>query len=275
MWLFRGSGNRERKRLEGAVTDALGRGDTEAAKETLVLLRNKFGSSTSDDDVATRLVALRHECCGEMDAAKDVYSALLAKNPANTAAKKRLIAVSKANRNNAQAIHHLNQYLSVCMSDSEAWLELADLYLEERLYSQAVFCYQEVQLALPYCHPLWTICGEILFTQGEFLMARKYFCKACELTDCQNLRSLIGVCMCCVSLGNQTGSDSLSTGKKHKHSSTTTTTSTSTSTGGPSEETINNQTYTWAKNQSLQLITHHSNPSITSLFQSCFNQLRP
>ena len=41
---------------------------------------------------------------------------------------------------------------------------------------------------------------QILYTQGEFVVARKYFCKAAELSDKKNLRALFGVCMVVVLL---------------------------------------------------------------------------
>jgi len=38
------------------------------------------------------------------------------------------------------------------MSDSEAWLELCDVYLQEHEYDKAAFCMEELLLCKPYNH---------------------------------------------------------------------------------------------------------------------------
>jgi len=38
------------------------------------------------------------------------------------------------------------------MSDSEAWLELCDMYLQEHEYDKAAFCMEELLLCKPYNH---------------------------------------------------------------------------------------------------------------------------
>jgi len=38
------------------------------------------------------------------------------------------------------------------MSDSEAWLELCDIYLQEHEYDKAAFCMEELLLCKPYNH---------------------------------------------------------------------------------------------------------------------------
>ena len=46
---------------------------------------------------------------------------------------KRQIAIYRATGARMEAIQQLNVYLEWCMSDNEAWLELADLYLGQQL----------------------------------------------------------------------------------------------------------------------------------------------
>lgn len=43
----------------------------------------------------------------------------------------------------------LNQYLSDFPQDVEAWMELADIYMETLNFHKAVFCYEEVILLNP------------------------------------------------------------------------------------------------------------------------------
>lgn len=45
-----------------------------------------------------------------------------------------------------EAIRQLNSYLETFINDSEAWLELSELYLQEADYSRAAFCFEELLL---------------------------------------------------------------------------------------------------------------------------------
>lgn len=47
---------------------------------------------------------------------------------------KRQICIRKAMGDITGAIKLLNEYLKLCMADTEAWLELADLYLDQQMY---------------------------------------------------------------------------------------------------------------------------------------------
>ena len=49
----------------------------------------------------------------------------------------------------SDAIDALIELLESSPTDIEAWAELADLYLSQGLYSQAVFCLEEVLLVAP------------------------------------------------------------------------------------------------------------------------------
>ena len=45
-----------------------------------------------------------------------------------------------------EAISELNKYLAINPLDTEAWLELADIYLKDLNYKYALFCYEEIIL---------------------------------------------------------------------------------------------------------------------------------
>lgn len=49
----------------------------------------------------------------------------------------------------SDAIDALTELLESSPIDIEAWMELSGLYLDEGLYSQAVFCLEEVLLIAP------------------------------------------------------------------------------------------------------------------------------
>ena len=49
----------------------------------------------------------------------------------------------------SEAIEALVDFLDISPSDPEAWLELAELYVETSLFSQAQFCFEEVLTIVP------------------------------------------------------------------------------------------------------------------------------
>lgn len=49
----------------------------------------------------------------------------------------------------AESITALNSLLEFSPTDSEAWAELADMYLSEGLYSQAVYALEQVLVLVP------------------------------------------------------------------------------------------------------------------------------
>lgn len=53
-----------------------------------------------------------------------------------------------------ESIAALNTLLEFNATDSEAWAELADMYLEEGLYSQAIYASEEVLVLQPNS---WTV----------------------------------------------------------------------------------------------------------------------
>lgn len=61
--------------------------------------------------------------------------------------RKRRIAILKVQGNRQEAIRELNEYLKTFISDTEAWLELSDLYLKEGDYPHAAHCIEELILS--------------------------------------------------------------------------------------------------------------------------------
>jgi ER membrane protein complex subunit 2 len=49
----------------------------------------------------------------------------------------------------SDAVNALNSLLDMSPTDAEAWAELADLYLAQGLYSQAIFAQEEVLILQP------------------------------------------------------------------------------------------------------------------------------
>ncbi|KAA0185429.1 ER membrane protein complex subunit 2-A, partial [Fasciolopsis buskii] len=153
----------------------------------------------------SRLSGLYLEKKQRFDDAQAVYTQLLNEDPTNTLARKRMIAILKAQRKITEAIDNLRQYLNTFMSDFEAWNELADLYLLEGDYKHAAFCMEEMLLSNPHNHLYCQRYAEIKYTEGgseNLELARVYFAQACHLNP-NNLRSLLGLLLTCSALDPQ------------------------------------------------------------------------
>lgn len=96
-----------------------------------------------------------------------------------------------------RAIQLLNEYLTVFMADTEAWLELSDLYIQQGMYSNAAFCFEELILASPQNFHLYVKYAELRYTMGgteNLEMAKKNFSFALELNpDKKNNRAWFGL----------------------------------------------------------------------------------
>lgn len=84
--------------------------------------------------------------------------------------------------------------LDTSPTDAEAWAELGDLYAEQALYEQAVFCLEEVLLVMPNAWNVHAKVGEVLLLQARGNSAAveqlrtlsdsmRRFCRSVELCD--------------------------------------------------------------------------------------------
>lgn len=145
-----------------------------------------------------RLEALFYEQRGKFDRALGLYKTMLEINPADHIAMRRQVCIFKARGKPDIAIQLLNEYLKVFMSDTDAWLELAELYVSRQLYQYAAFCYEELVLSFPENYHFYVQYAEALYTIGgteNYKLALKYYCYSLELCEEGNLRSLFGICM--------------------------------------------------------------------------------
>uniref|UniRef100_A0A0V0J7N1 ER membrane protein complex subunit 2 n=1 Tax=Schistocephalus solidus TaxID=70667 RepID=A0A0V0J7N1_SCHSO len=177
--------------LEQVFVAALDVGNGEVAKSCLKTLRTRFPQSSRVD----RLLGMFCEFERRYDQARTVYNKILEDDPANTVARKRFIAILKAQGQIKEAVDELNKYLKVFMADTEAWGELADLYLQQGDFKHAAFCVEEMMLASPHNHLLHQRLAEIKYTEGgteNLEISRSYFAQACLLNP-TNLRALFGL----------------------------------------------------------------------------------
>lgn len=170
----------------------------ELAADCLDALADRFPDSTR----VKRLFAMQLEADGEYAKATELYEQLLAADDTEAIARKRLVAVLKAQRRYTDAITKLNDYLRTFQADQEAWLELSDLYCHERDYSRAAFCAEELLLLNPHHHLYHQRYAEIRYAEGgmeSVEAARTHFSQAAKLSK-RNYGALYGVVVCCAQL---------------------------------------------------------------------------
>jgi len=177
---------------------ALDTGRWELARALLAKMERRFPSHSNTR--TRRLRGMLLEATGDSSGAMAVYTQLVATDPTDLPSMKRQIALLRSGGDYAAAIAQLNVLLRIFSADTESWLELAELYVLVQRPRLAAFCYEEAVLACPHNHFLWSRCAEALYTCGEFLTARKYFARATELSDAQDIRALLGLCMACQAL---------------------------------------------------------------------------
>jgi tetratricopeptide (TPR) repeat protein len=139
-----------------------------------------------------RLKGLYHESREDYEKAKEVYTDIINEKPEDTIVRKRLIAIYKQRGKMDQAIEEINKYLDVFSTDSDTWHELAQLYIEAGCLKQAVYCYEELMLSNPRSVYHILTYAELLYSVGDYELARKYFSLASYL-DGGCLRALWGL----------------------------------------------------------------------------------
>ncbi|XP_071854602.1 ER membrane protein complex subunit 2-like [Apostichopus japonicus] len=183
-------------------------GKLSLARLCIHAVREQFPQSSR----SKRLHGMLEEAEGDFESAKETYEEILKGDPANGLVMKRLVAIHKGKNDIPSAIKELNKYIASFMSDSEAWMELAELYIQEQDYSKAAFCFEELILYNPHHHLYHQRYAEILYTQGgidNLEIARKYFAQAVKLNS-NNIRALYGMLLCAYHIA----SSSKSTAKK-------------------------------------------------------------
>ncbi|XP_072037742.1 ER membrane protein complex subunit 2-like [Amphiura filiformis] len=170
---------------------ALDTGNIDLATHCIQCLSQQFPQSLR----VKRLQGMRFEALARYDEAEIVYETILESDASNALARKRRVAIFKAQDRISDAIKELNKYLEKFMGDHEAWMELSDLYVSEQNYSKAAFCFEELIMSNPHNHLYHQKYAEIKYTQGgtEALeIARKYFAQAVKLNS-NNIRALYGM----------------------------------------------------------------------------------
>jgi len=142
-----------------------------------------------------RLCAMQHEMREEWEDALELLDSIIELDEANSSARKRKVAIYRAQGDIPKAIYELNKYIKLYQSDLEAWQELCDLYIMEQDYQKAVFCSEEVVLHHPHNHLYHQKVADIRYTIGGFEqleLAKQYYSQAVKLSP-SNMRALYGL----------------------------------------------------------------------------------
>ena len=79
---------------------------------------------------------MKMEMAEKWDEAHELLDSIIEEDEANSSARKRKIAIFKAQGDRGRTVAELNKYLRVFMSDQEAWMELCDLYIGKEAKSK-------------------------------------------------------------------------------------------------------------------------------------------
>ncbi|KAG0369138.1 TPR-like protein [Gamsiella multidivaricata] len=176
---------------EQVAIAALDLGDDVLALKCIQALEKKFPGSAR----VRRLHGMQLEAVGKLKEAGEIYKTILQEDETNVLAAKRQVMLLRAMGLPSEAIAALVKYLDVNYTDFEGWLQLADLYLEELMYSQAAFCMEEVIMLQPQNHIFHLKYAEILYAQENVPLALKQFCRVVELCK-DHVRGLYGIKLC-------------------------------------------------------------------------------
>jgi ER membrane protein complex subunit 2 len=151
---------------ENLMLSCLRTGDEESARLCLGRLTERFGT---DNERLLALIGLYDEATAQNDTelkkVLDTYETILKNDPSNMVncasllkmdllilgqpVSKRRIALLRSMKRATEAITALNKFLDSSPTDAEAWAELADLYVSQGMFQQAIFALEEVLLIAP------------------------------------------------------------------------------------------------------------------------------
>ncbi|CAK1579048.1 unnamed protein product [Parnassius mnemosyne] len=184
-------GNEKYVLLEQIIYAALDCHQYGVANALIYLLTMEFPGSLR----VMRYKAALLEAEEKYDEALNILDSIIKADETNAAARKRRVAVLKAQGHINEAIKELADYLKKFMSDVEAWQELCELYLQVQEYGRAAFCAEELILHQPHNHLMHQRLADIRYTMGgveNMELAKTYYCQALKLNP-DNIRALLGL----------------------------------------------------------------------------------
>ena len=175
---------------EALVLASLDCSHYEITKSALSKLSTRFPKSIR----VLMLKGMLLEAQGLTEEALTLYQDTIAREPLNRECRRRKVSVHKSKGQIKMAIQELCRYLTLFMGDTEAWLELCDLYTEELDLHNAGFCIEELILTNPLSYLNHLKYAEICYTKGEeyWDSAAKHYTQVLALKR-DSTRALYGV----------------------------------------------------------------------------------
>jgi len=173
--------------------------NTDLVEDCSRRLQKKFGKKSSR---IRMLEGMIEEAKGRFDEANKIYDTILKDDPSYASAAKRKINIELSCGRVNEGIQLLIKYLDIYMNDIEAWKELCEVYLNNRMFSAAAHCLEELILLSPHNHLFYLKYAMVLYTMGgadNLLLARQHFSMVLNLNP-NNSRALIGLKLACNAL---------------------------------------------------------------------------
>ncbi|KAF2842699.1 hypothetical protein M501DRAFT_993444 [Patellaria atrata CBS 101060] len=178
--------------IENLLLSCLRTGDDKSARVCLDRLTERFGETNE------KILVLRgmyQEAFAEdnkaLEKSLERYDKILEEDSTLMLVRKRRAALLKSMSRPTNAITTLVDLLDVSPTDVEAWAELSELYFAQSLYSQAIYCLEEVLLITPNAWSVHARLGEILYISSPsdsnslkgLVESMRRFCRSIELCD--------------------------------------------------------------------------------------------
>ncbi|KAI5461094.1 hypothetical protein BGZ63DRAFT_357203 [Mariannaea sp. PMI_226] len=179
---------------ENLLLSCLRTANDESAHQCLERLVLRFGDK-NERIMALKGLVKEAEASnnGELLTVLKEYESILQENQANIPIAKRRVALFRSLGRTNEAVDALISLLDFSPTDAESWAELADLYLSQGLYPQAIHALEEVLVVTPNAWNMHARLGELLFmsadvggegnTQKQLAESLKRFCRSIELCD--------------------------------------------------------------------------------------------
>lgn len=175
--------------LEQLAIAALDIGQLDLADDCIHRLDEQFPKSMRVE----KLRGMRIEA-QDLGLALQFYEQALEKDEANVDLWKRLISVLRQQNKIERCIAELDSFLDTFYSDIEGWLELADIYASQNLYTRSQQALSHVLLLAPQ-NPFHALrFAETAYSANDVPLALRYFLRTIELTtDDESGASSVGV----------------------------------------------------------------------------------
>lgn len=87
------------------------------------------------------------------------YRDIIKEKPTNIVMRKRTAALLLSMGKTSDAVDEIVELLDISPIDAEAWAELGEIYFMQKLYPQAIYCYEDVLLTMPNA---WNVSRQVL-----------------------------------------------------------------------------------------------------------------